>query len=112
MKKIEALIRTSRLDEVINRLWLIGLTGMTLAEAHGVSASTTSDSVFHGQRLQASSAPRYQIMVVVRDDDAAHVVNAIGLAARTEAPGDGLITVTDVLGVMRIRTGEIDADAL
>jgi nitrogen regulatory protein PII len=112
MKKIDAVVRTHRLDDIVNRLWLIGVTGMTLAEVHGMSASTTSTGVFHGQRLTMSSAPRLQLTVVVMDDDAAHVVNAIVHAARTEARGDGIITVTDVLGVMRIRTGEVDADAI
>jgi nitrogen regulatory protein PII len=112
VKKIEALIKTSRLDEVVNRLRLIGTNGMTVTEAYGMSPSTVTSSVFQGQRLQKIIAPRYQVMVVVHDDDAAHVVNAVRLTARTETPGDGIITVTDVLGVMRIRTGEVDADAI
>jgi nitrogen regulatory protein P-II 1 len=83
---------------------------MTVTEVHGFSASTAT-TLFHGQRIRFAT-PRYQLMVVVRDEDVAHVVAAIRHSAHTDTPGDGIITVVDVLGVMRIRTGEIDADAL
>lgn len=112
MKKIEALVRTSRLDDIVERLRLIGTIGMTVTEAHGMSRSTTSTVVVQGQRVARVSAPRYQVMVVVHDQDVPHVVAAIVRCARTDAPGDGLITVTDVDGAMRIRTNEIDADAI
>ena len=112
MKKIEALVRTSRLDDIVERLRLIGTTGMTVTEVHGISASTGSVTVVQGHRMWNVAAPRYQLMVVVHDEDAAHVVAAILRTARTDAPGDGIITVTNVVGAMRIRTNEIDADAL
>jgi nitrogen regulatory protein P-II 2 len=112
MKRIEAVVRTSRLDEIVNRLRLIGTTGMTITEVHGISASTTSVIVARAQRVQKVMAPRYQIMVVLRDEDAPHVVAAIRRAACTDAPGDGLITVMEVDGVMRIRTNEVDDDAI
>jgi nitrogen regulatory protein P-II 1 len=112
VKKIEAVVRTSRLDDIVERLRLIGTIGLTVSEAHGISQSTTSSTVVHGQRLWKPSAPRYEVMVVVQDEDAPHVVAAIVRCARTDAPGDGIITVTDVDGAMRIRTGEIDADAI
>ena len=112
LKKIEAVVRTSRLDDIVERLRLIGTMGMTVSEVHGMSPSTTSVTVVQGQKLWRLSAPRYQLMVVVRDEDAPHVIAAIMRCARTDAPGDGIITVTDVDGVMRIRTGEVDADAI
>jgi nitrogen regulatory protein P-II 1 len=112
VKKIEAVVRTSRLDDIVERLRLIGTIGLTVTEAHGMSRSTTTSTVFQGQRLWKLSAPRYELMVVVHDQDVPHVVAAIVRCARTDAPGDGLITVTDVDGAMRIRTGEIDADAI
>jgi nitrogen regulatory protein P-II 1 len=112
MKKIDAIVRTSRLDDIVNRLFLVGVTGMTFAEAYGLSSSAVTASMSRGRRLEVPAAPRYQVSIVVADADAAHVVNAIIHAARTEAAGDGLVTVTDVLGVMRIRTGEIDDDAV
>jgi nitrogen regulatory protein P-II 1 len=112
VKKIEALVRTSRLDDIVERLRLIGTTGLTVTEAHGMSPSTTSPTVIQGQRVWNVTAPRYQIMVLVRDEDAPHVVAAILRTARTDAPGDGIVTVTDMDGVMRIRTGETDTEAV
>ena len=112
MKKIEAIVRTSRLDEIVSRLRLIGMTGMTVSEVHGMSVSTKTMSVVHGHRMVSLTAPRYQLMTVVPDEDVAHVVAAIMRTARTDAPGDGIITVVNVDGVMRIRTGEVDADAI
>ena len=112
MKKIDAIVRTSRFDDIVNRLRLIGVTGMTLSEVYGISGSATSDRALRGRRVAPQSAPRYQLMVVVRDEDAAQVVNAIVHAGRTDGPGDGIVTVEDVVGAMRIRTGETDLNAL
>jgi nitrogen regulatory protein P-II 1 len=112
MKKVDAIVKTARFDDIVERLRLIGVKGMTVAEAHGVSSSTATAFVSRGQRLMTQAAPRYHLTIVVVDDDAAHVVNAIIHAAQTGASGDGIITVTDVLGVMRIRTGETDGDAI
>jgi nitrogen regulatory protein PII len=113
MKKVEAVVRTSRLDEIVNRLCLIGITGLTVEEVHGMSPSTVKPaSFFKGQRVQQESEPRYQLILVVKDEDVAHAVAAIVQKGRTDAPGDGLVTVTEVDGIMRIRTGEIDADAI
>jgi len=112
MKKIDAIVRTSRFDEIVNRLRLIGVAGMTVAEVYGINAGATSERAFHGQRVQLQSGPRYHFMVVVRDEDAAQVVNAIVHSGRTDAPGDGFITVCNVVGAMRVRTGETNIDAL
>jgi len=112
MKKIDAIVKPFRLEEIVNRLRLIGVTGMTIAEVHGMSRSTTIDSVFLGQRYQTPSSPRFHLTVVVRDDAAAPVVNAIVQMARTEEAGDGIVTVGDVVDVIRIRTGESGPEAL
>jgi nitrogen regulatory protein P-II 1 len=112
MKRIDAIVRPFRLEEIVNRLRLIGVTGMTVAEVHGMSRSTSIEGVFHGQRYRTASAPRYHVTIVVRDDAAAHVMNAVIQAARTEEPGDGIVTVSDVFEAVRIRTGESGPDAL
>jgi nitrogen regulatory protein PII len=112
MKRVDAIVRTHRFEDVVKRLKLVGVTGMTVAEVHGMSPSTAIEGVFHGQRYRIPSAPRYQLTIVVSDDFAAPVVNAIEHAARTEEPGDGIITVGDVADVIRIRTGEAGEDAL
>lgn len=109
MKKIEAVLRTSRLDEVVSRLRLIGATGMTVSAVHGLSVA---DGAPHQPPPPKTAGPRYELMIVVSDDDAPHVVRAILHSGHTGSPGDGIVTVTDVDGVMRIRTGETDADAL
>jgi nitrogen regulatory protein P-II 1 len=113
MKTVEAVVRTSRLDDVVNRLYLIGIRGMTVEEVHGMSDSTVRAAGFwRGQRIEQHSEPRYQLIIVVNDDDVDNVVRAIVQTARTDAPGDGVVFVSDVDGIMRIRTGEVDADAI
>jgi len=109
MKKIDAIVKTSRFDDIVARLRLIGVAGLTLAEVFHMGPVATTESMSRGHRMQIQIVPRYHLTLVVRDEDVAHVVNAIVHAARTEAPeasGDGLITVEDVLGILRIRTGE------
>jgi nitrogen regulatory protein PII len=112
MKKIDAIVKTSRFGDIVDRLRLIGVTGLTVAEVHGFSHSAMTSGSFQGQSYVTASAPRYQITVFVPDDDVASVVNAIRLRGRTDSPGDGIITVTDTLEAIRIRTGEMGLDAL
>jgi nitrogen regulatory protein P-II 1 len=109
MKKIDAIVKTSRFDDIVARLRLIGVAGLTLVEVFRTGPAATTESMSRGHGMRMQTVPRYQLTVVVRDEDVAHVVNAIVHAARTEAPeasSDGFITVEDVLGILRIRTGE------
>jgi nitrogen regulatory protein P-II 1 len=112
MRRIDAIIRPHRIEEVVNRLRLIGVTGMTLTEVHGISSSTATFGVFRGERYMMPSAPRYQLMIVVPDGLAEPVVAAVARAARTEEAGDGIVSVGEVLEVFRIRTGESGDGAL
>jgi nitrogen regulatory protein PII len=112
MKKIDAIVKPFKFEDIVNRLRLIGVTGMTVAEVHGMSRSTAVESVFHGARYTTPSAPRYQLTIVIPDADAAAVVNAIVCAGATDSPGDGIVTVADVCDAVRIRTGESGAAAL
>lgn len=112
MKKIDAIVKTTRFEEIVDRLRLIGVTGLTAAEVHGISPSAVTEGIFQGQRYVTASAPRYQITVVVEDSEVAAVVNAIRQRGQTDSPGDGIITVSDTLEAIRIRTGEIGPDAL
>jgi nitrogen regulatory protein P-II 1 len=112
MKKIDAIIRPHRIEDVVSRLRLIGVTGMTVTEVHGISPSTAVVGVFRGERYIMPSAPRYQLMMVVPDGLAEAVVAAIARTARTEEPGDGIVAIGDVVDVFRIRTGESGTDAL
>jgi len=112
MKKIDAIVKTSRFEEIVDRLRLIGVTGLTAVEVHGISPSVMTEGTFQGQRYINSSAPRYQITVVAEDSEVAAIVNAIRLRGQTGTPGDGIITITDTLEAIRIRTGEMGTDAL
>jgi nitrogen regulatory protein PII len=112
MKKIDAIVRPHRLEEIVNRLRLVGVAGVTVTEVYGVSRSTAVESVFRGQRYRTPSAPRYEVMLVVPDALANAAVSAIAVAGRTDEPGDGLVAVSDVLAAYRIRTGESGPDAL
>jgi nitrogen regulatory protein PII len=112
MKKIDGIIRPHLFEDTVTRLRLIGVTGLTVTEVHGISTSTAATAVYRGHRYETPSAPRVQLTIVVRDDLAAAVVNAFAHTARTEEPGDGIVTIAEVIGVFRIRTGESGADAI
>lgn len=112
MKKIEAIVRTFKLEDIVQRLRAVGVTGMTVTDVLGVSPGTATQNVFRGHRYTTESAPRYHLMMVVNDDAVAGVIRAIRIAGTTELPGDGIITVGDVDAVVRVRTGETSAAAL
>lgn len=112
MKKIEAIVRPHRLNDVVNRLHLIGIPGMTISDVFGSSPSTVVTGVYQGQRYRIESAPRCEVMAVVTDDMVEAVTRAILHTARTEDRGDGIIAVSDVLEAVRIRTGEFGDDCL
>jgi nitrogen regulatory protein P-II 1 len=112
MKKIEAIVRPHLLGDVVNRLHLIGVPGMTVSEVFGNSPGAAFEGVYHGQRYRMESSPRCQLMAVVPDDLVDACVRAILHAARTEEPGDGIVAVSDVLEAVRIRTGEVGPDCL
>ncbi|HVX96671.1 MAG TPA: P-II family nitrogen regulator [Polyangia bacterium] len=112
MKKIEAIVRPHRLGDVVNRLHLIGVPGMTISDVFGNSAGAAFEGVYHGLRYRMESSPRCQLMAVVPDELADACVRAILHSARTEEHGDGIIAVSDVIEAVRIRTGEIGPDCL
>ena len=112
MKKIEAIVRTFKLEDIVQRLRAVGVTGMTITDVQGLSPSTATPNVFRGSRYMTESAPRYQLMIVVLDEAVDAVVRAIRVAGTTESPGDGIVTVSDVAAVVRVRTGETGAAAL
>ncbi len=112
MKKIEAIVRTFKLEDIVQRLRAVGVTGMTVTDAQGISPSTATQNVFHGHRYVTENAPRYHLMIVVVDESVDAVVRAIRVAGTTESHGDGIITVSDVDAVVRVRTGETGAGAL
>ena len=112
MKKIEAIIKPFRLDEVREALFEIGVTGMTVTEVKGFGRQKGHTELYRGSEYVIDFLPKVKIELVVTQDKVNACVEAITNAARTGKIGDGKIFVTPVDQVVRIRTGEQDADAL
>ena len=112
MKKIEAIIKPFKLDEVKEALQEIGLQGITVTEAKGFGRQKGHTELYRGAEYVVDFLPKVKIEVAVAAELAASVTEAIQQAAQTGRVGDGKIFVTDIGQVMRIRTGELDAAAL
>ncbi len=112
MKKIEAIIKPFKLDEVKEALQELGLQGMTVLEAKGFGRQKGQTELYRGAEYVVDFLPKIKIEVVLEDDQAARAVEAIQAAARTGRIGDGKIFVSDVKEVIRIRTGETGPNAI
>jgi nitrogen regulatory protein P-II 1 len=112
MKKIEAVIKPFKLDEVKEALQDIGVQGMTVLEAKGYGRQKGHSELYRGAEYVIDFLPKIKLEVVVPDDLLPAALEAIQNAARTGKIGDGKIFVTDVLDVVRIRTGETGPQAV
>jgi nitrogen regulatory protein P-II 1 len=112
MKKIEAIIKPFKLDEVKEALQELGLQGMTVLEAKGFGRQKGQTELYRGAEYVVDFLPKIKIEVVVDDDQLAAAVDAVQNAARTGRIGDGKIFVSDVIEVIRIRTGETGRNAI
>jgi nitrogen regulatory protein P-II 1 len=112
MKKIEAVIKPFKLDEVKEALQELGVQGMTVLEAKGYGRQKGQTELYRGAEYVVDFLPKIKIEVVVADDQLARALEAITGAARTGRIGDGKIFVFEVLDVVRIRTGESGAQAI
>ena len=112
MKKIEAIIKPFKLDEVKEALHEIGLQGMTVTEAKGFGRQKGHTELYRGAEYVVDFLPKVKIEIVMEDTQAERAIEAITQAARTGRIGDGKIFVYDVDRIIRIRTGEEDQDAL
>jgi len=112
MKKIEAVIKPFKLDEVKDALQDIGVQGMTVLEAKGYGRQKGHSELYRGAEYVIDFLPKIKIEVVVSDDLAPAVVEAIQTSARTGKIGDGKIFVTSLEDVVRIRTGETGPQAI
>ena len=112
MKKIEAVIKPFKLDEVKEALHEVGLQGITVMEAKGFGRQKGHTELYRGAEYVVDFLPKVKIEVVCADDLVERAVDAIINAARTGRIGDGKIFVSDVLVVIRIRTGERGEQAL
>jgi len=106
MKKIEAIIKPFKLDEVKEALQELGVQGMTVIEAKGYGRQKGQTELYRGAEYVVDFLPKIKIEVVVPDDQLSRALEAISTAARTGRIGDGKIFVSDILDVIRIRTGE------
>ena len=112
MKKIEAVIKPFKLDEVKEALQELGVQGMTVLEAKGYGRQKGQTELYRGAEYVVDFLPKMKIEVVVSDDQLAAAVEAITTAARTGRIGDGKIFVSELVDVVRIRTGESGAQAI
>ena len=112
MKKIEAIIKPFKLDDVKEALQAIGLQGMTVVEAKGFGRQKGHTELYRGAEYVGDFLPKLKIEVVLGDDQLDAALDAIQKAAKTGKIGDGKIFVTDVANVIRIRTGEVGAQAV
>ena len=112
MRKIEAIIRHHKLDDVKNALSEQGVQGMTLTEVRGFGRQKGHSEMYRGTEYSVDFVPKIKIEVVVNEQDLKRVVDTIIRAAQTGQTGDGKIFVSDLSQTIRIRTGELDQDAL
>ena len=112
MKKIEAIIKPFKLDEVKEALHEVGVKGLTVIEAKGFGRQKGHTELYRGAEYVIDFLPKVKVEVVVEDSLADNVVEAIENAARTGRIGDGKIFVLDVDQAIRIRTGDRGADAI
>jgi nitrogen regulatory protein P-II 1 len=112
MKKIEAVIKPFKLDEVREALSEVGITGLTVTEVKGFGRQKGHTELYRGAEYVVDFLPKIKIDVVVSDAMVDQTIDAIVKAARTGKIGDGKIFVTSVERVVRIRTGESDEMAI
>ena len=112
MKKVEAIIKPFKLDDVREALSEIGITGMTVTEVKGFGRQKGHTELYRGAEYVVDFLPKMRVEIVVTDDLVERCIDAITAAARTGKIGDGKIFVTPVEKVIRIRTGELDESAV
>ncbi|MFD0918002.1 P-II family nitrogen regulator [Pseudahrensia aquimaris] len=112
MKKIEAIIKPFKLDEVKEALQEVGLQGITVLEAKGFGRQKGHTELYRGAEYVIDFLPKVKIEVVVNDDQVEPAIEAIRKAAETGRIGDGKIFVSSIEQAIRIRTGETGAEAV
>ncbi|MCG8368252.1 MAG: P-II family nitrogen regulator [Pseudanabaenales cyanobacterium] len=112
MKKIEAIIRPLKLQEVKTALVNLGVKGMTISDVRGFGRQKGQTEVYRGAKYTVDFLPKLRLIAVVEDEQVDKVVETIISAAQTGQIGDGKIFITSVERVVRIRTGEESSEAL
>jgi nitrogen regulatory protein P-II 1 len=112
MKKVEAVIRHFKLEDVKNALTKVGVTGMTITEVRGFGRQKGHKEQYRGAEYTVDFLPKAKMEIVVDEAQLDSVVKTIVETARTGQVGDGKIFITDLDEAIRIRTGELGSDAL
>ncbi len=112
MKKIEAIIKPFKLDDVRSALTEIGITGMTATEVKGFGRQKGHTELYRGAEYVVDFIPKVKLELVLEDERVDPCVEAITSAARTGKIGDGKIFITDIENIVRIRTGEKGEEAI
>ena len=112
MKLVTAVIKPHKWEEVRAALEAFGVTGMTVSEVSGYGRQKGHTEVYRGAEYDIALVPKIRLEIVVNDDDAATVVEAISSSAQTGRIGDGKVWVTPVDSVLRVRTGDKDDAAI
>jgi nitrogen regulatory protein P-II 1 len=112
MKKIEAIIKPFKLEDVKDALATLDLTGMTVSEVRGYGRQQGHSELYRGAEYVVDFVPKIKIELVVKDESVDAVIKVITEHARTSKIGDGKIFVSEIAKSIRIRTGETDNEAL
>ncbi len=112
MKKVEAVIRHFKLDDVKNALAQRGITGMTITESRGFGRQKGHTESYRGTEYEVDFVPKVKVEVVVTDAKLKMVLDTIMSSAQTGQVGDGKLFVSELVDVIRIRTGESGVDAI
>jgi nitrogen regulatory protein P-II 1 len=112
MKKIEAIIKPFKLDDVKDALNEIGITGMTISEVKGYGRQKGHTEIYRGAEYVVDFIPKVKLEIVVSSEQVNQVVDTVRDAANTQKIGDGKIFVLPVERVVRVRTGEEDSEAV
>jgi nitrogen regulatory protein P-II 1 len=112
MKLITAIVKPFKLDEVKEALKDTGVAGMTVSEVQGFGRQRGHTEVYRGAEYTIDFVPKVHLEILADDGDVDRIVDAIVAAAKTDKIGDGKVWVTDIDRIVRIRTGEMGADAV
>ena len=112
MKKIEAIIKPFKLEDVKDALTDLGISGMTITEVKGYGRQQGHTELYRGAEYIVDFLPKIKLELVVKEDDLQQAIDAISSAAKTGKIGDGKIFVSSIEKTIRIRTGEEDEEAV
>ena len=112
MKMITAIVKPFKLDDIRDQLSDIGIQGLTVTEAKGVGRQKGHTELYRGTEYVVNFLPKVKIEIAVKDEDLDRAIETIVTAAKTGKIGDGKIFVSSLESVVRIRTGELDEEAI